>query len=275
MATNSTLDFDEFRALTKRQRAKVVATPTNAAAGKAEPEPVIEKKSNNIIVNAFRTSVDLATRIVENNELQALYLTLLLIDTFCSFALVIIAFGMNYAQSSTAADSGYTENQLASTSIITQLFVYMTTLEGGYSSPYIGLLVPVLHSIAAVCLSLELGEILLVLYAFRLRVFTHAGYLVDYLVLCTQLCEQLGLVPSLISITLTNSSTTPTPGSSTVLSIVAYGVSWRVLNWVRCWRFVRLYSAFQAVEAGRHQVTRLALEDKGMGVCVCVRMLCM
>ena len=93
------LDFDEFRALTQRNRAakaKANATPTHASSKGKDDEDVskTKKTSSGVIVALFKSILQYISNIVEQNELQALYVVLLLLDTFCSFMLVITNYGL-------------------------------------------------------------------------------------------------------------------------------------------------------------------------------------
>jgi hypothetical protein len=40
------------------------------------------------------------------------------------------------------------------------------------------------------------------------------------------------------------------------------GVSWRVLNLLRCWRLVRLYTSLVSIEIDKHETTKNSLEQR-------------
>lgn len=321
--TKTPLAFDEFRAITRRQNAKTdVSSATTVAGGHSnnkhsnktfsgndaddfkDTAPIGAAVSNKTkggkttsatIYSALDRMNQMIVGIVEQNELQALYVCLLLLDTFCSFMTLIINYGLLFQQTqynygaggaagmgespgyygssatATASASGDIAGETVSAAglsgggIFSQMTAVFTTVlvwNGGYTHPLFSIITPVLQSISTFSLFIFCVEILLVVTAFRLRALTHLGYVMDLVIIMLQLYEELGLIPSLVGI---GGSVGAGSSSAAVGGLVLVGgaVSWRVLNLFRCWRLVRLYTSLVTVEIDKHEVTKNILEQRG------------
>lgn len=305
------MDFDEFRAVTKRQKGSKLVENNNVSSTGNDEEVSTSKdnelskgdtgnsestKDNDLLAqlkndeqstssksnskgkskkemlntgNAISSSINFITtyitNIVEQNEIQALYVGVLMIDTFCAFALLVFSFGgsanneqrNNFGDASSinanAASMKFDDSELsrdlnALTSqlrnVLAAIYSFFV-LENGYQHPFIQYVcIPTLQSICLFSLLFFCVEILLVLVAFQTRVLSHVGYMLDMVILSMQFYETVGLLPSMIQ--------------SNTSGMITY----RLFNLVRCWRFFRLYTIYINIEVSKHMKTKRLLEDK-------------
>lgn len=212
----SDLTFEEFRAFQQRGRSrqdeKEGKTSTTDKDAK-KPAAAAEKEATKIEKEKGGSLGDF----LEMPQFQTFVVIMLMLDTFSALAQLLLG---NLIAASESGQSG----ESISDGTIIPVFLGIFTWQI-FSDALI-----TFSGFALVFFAFEIGAVLM---AFRTRVSGHWGYLMDAVIVSSQLYGEL---------------------------TTDWGVANRLLNLLRMWRLVRLVSYVVGLERAEHDATKLVLE---------------
>jgi hypothetical protein len=201
------LSFDEFRAINRRQKNQksekenepLSQTSQSKKDQKSSPSSPSSGSSKPSMLNSLG-------QFLEMHEMQIVIITLIFLDSFASFLTLILT-----SPSPTSTSSPF---PLASSSL--ELYLH------------------ILNSFTTFTIFFFLLELILLFLSFQFQILFHVGYLIDLLILSSEVYETIQLNG---------------------------GVKTRVLNLFRLWRIIRLFQSLVNLERDAHNETIRQLDS--------------